>query len=373
MQFKGILFSSTAIVMGIAATMARADDIKIGFAAPLTGPQAYFGTTWLNGVQLYVEKLNAAGGINGSKVVIVPADDKADAREGTIVAQRFCDDDGIKAVIGHFNSGITIPTMDIYSGCDLTQITVSTNPQITELNYPNIIQPVSNDFAQGKLSATYAYRELGARNAASINDKQAFGQGVAQLFDDNFKALGGKISDSVSVDAKDVDFSSVITKLKQSRPDVVYFGGVMPQIALLAKQMHDLGLNAKLLVPDGAYAPDYVKLAGDPAVGTFVTFQAPPYDSTPELQAFADAYKAKYGDKPGPQSALGWMQMQVLENAIKATPDLDRAAILKNARATDMDTVAGHIKINDKGGIDTGGLYMFRVEKDGFTLVGSDQ
>lgn len=359
------------MLLGLSAV--HAADIKIGFAAPLTGPQAYFGTTWLNGVQLYVDQVNAKGGIDGNKIVIVPADDKADPREGTIIAQRFCDDGEVKAVVGHLNSGITIPTMDIYSACDLSQLTVSSSPQVTELGYANIVQPVANDFAQGKLSALYAYNELKARKAATINDKQAFGQGVAQLFEKDFAAAGGEIVSSVSVDAKDVDFSSVITNLKQANPEVIYFGGVMPQLALFAKQMRDLGLDAKLLVPDGAYTPDYVKLAGDAGVGTFVTFQAPPYDATQELKDFAAAYEAKYSDKPGPQSAFGWMQVQILEAAIKAAPGLDRAEILKNARATDMDTVVGRIKINEKGGIDTGGLYIYRVEKDGFTLVGDDK
>lgn len=366
-----VLLASAGLLMGISA--AHAEDIKIGFAAPLTGPQAYFGTTWLNGVQLYVDQLNAKGGIDGNKIVIMPADDKADPREGTIIAQRFCDDGDVKAVIGHLNSGITIPTEDIYSACDLSQLTVSSSPQVTQLGYPNIVQPVADDFAQGKLSALYAYNELGARKAATINDKQAFGQGVAELFEKDFTGAGGEIVSSVSVDAKDVDFSSVITNLKQAKPDAIYFGGVMPQLALFAKQMRDLGLDAKLLVPDGAYTPDYVKLAGDAAVGTYVTFQAPPYDATPELEAFASAYQAKYGDKPGPQSAFGWMQVQILEAAIKATPDHDRAEIMKKARATDMDTVVGRIKLNENGGIDTGGLYIYRVEKDGFTLVGNDK
>lgn len=372
MSSNRILFASASILIGLSMT-AHAEDIKIGLAGPLSGPQAYFGTTWLNGAQLYVDQVNANGGIDGNTVVLVPADDKADAREGTIIAQRFCDDPEVKVVLGHFNSGVTIPTMDIYGDCGMAQITVSSNPQIVELGYTHIIQPVPNDYDQGKLAATYAYKELKVNKAIIIDDKQAFGQGVAQLFEQHFKAAGGEIIDSVSVDAKDVDFSSVITNLKRAEPGAVYFGGVMPQLALFAKQTKDLGLDTKLLLPDGAYTPDFVKLAGDAGIGSFVTFPAPPYDATPELKSFAEAYQAKFGDKPGPQTGFGFEMAQIAVAAIEAASSRDRAEIIEKVRSTDLDTVIGRIKVNDKGGIDAGGLYMYQAEADGFALVGDDK
>ncbi|WP_162934988.1 branched-chain amino acid ABC transporter substrate-binding protein [Pseudomonas cavernae] len=350
-----------------------AEDIVIGAAGPLSGAQAFFGTTWHNGAKLYFDTVvNPKGGIKGRQVKIQQMDDKADPREGTTIAQHFCDEGDILAIIGHLNSGVTIPTMDIYSGCDLPQITVSSSPQVTELGYKNIFQPTPNDFAQGRIGARYAYEQLAARKAAVVNDKQAFGQGVSEKFAETFQQMGGSITSLSGLNATDMDFSSTITALKQQQPDVIYLGFVMPQLALFAKQAQELGLTAKLIMPDGGYTDELMKLGGNGAEGALVSFQAPPYDSSPELRELRALYSKTFNSDPGPQTVYGWVQAQILANAMQNADELSRTAILEELRKTDLDTALGHIKFDDKGGISSGGLYLYQVEGGKFKLVSND-
>jgi len=145
------LLGSVALLGGSALA-----DIRVGTAGPLSNAEALFGSTWQNGMQLAIDEVNAAGGINGEQVVLVREDDGGDPKQGTLIAQKFCDDDSIVAVVANFNSGVTIPASDVYNRCGMPQVTNSSNPKVTEAGYENLFRPIANDFMQGGAPATYA-------------------------------------------------------------------------------------------------------------------------------------------------------------------------------------------------------------------------
>jgi branched-chain amino acid transport system substrate-binding protein len=358
------------LAAGAPGFTARADEVTVASAGPLSGPQAVFGVSWQNGMKLYFDKVNKAGGAGGHTFRLMQLDDKADPREGTLVAQKACEDDKVIALLGHLNSGVTLATLPIYSDCGMPVLEFGSNPRITQQGYKNVFQVVANDYVQGSLPAQYIHKTLHLGTAAVVNDKQAFGEGVSQIFAKNFADLGGKVLSTSYVNPTDVDFSALITQLKAQKPDVVYLGAVMPQLALFAKQMHEQGFAAKLFVPDGGYTDDFVTQAGgDAAEGSYVTFQAPPYDSSPELQAFASEYKAMFHEDAGPYSAYGYIMGQATVDAV-TSKSATRAGVMDAFRSLDLKTMLGPIAFQSTGQIKTAPLFLYQVQKGKFVLVG---
>lgn len=372
---RGAAMKSVALLclgVSLIAAPAFADDITIGLAGPLSGPQAYFGSTWHNGFKLYVDKLNAAGGVNGTKILINQQDDKADPREGTLVAQKFCDDDKVVIGLVNFNSGVAQSTLPIYEDCKLPTMTFGSNPSLTQQGYKFMVRPVANDLAGAQLPAEYALGKLGAKTAVVVNDKQVFGQGISEIFAKNFEKGGGKVLDTLAVAPSDVDFTAVLAQIKAKKPDVIYLGAVMPQLALFAKQMRQQGVKATLLVPDGGYTPDLVQQAGqDNVQGTLVAIQVPPMDASPDIAAFAKAYKDKYGEEAGPYSIYGYVQGQILEQVLKDAKGHSREqmnAALHHAKAK---TAIGELEFDDIGELKVSPSYLYKVEGKDFVLIGS--
>lgn len=350
--------------------IARAAELSVASAGPLSGPQAVFGVSWQNGMKLYFDEVNKAGGANGNTFKLIQLDDKADPREGTLVAQKACENDKVLALLGHLNSGVTLATMPIYSDCSMPMLEFGSNPRITQQGYKNVFQVVANDFSQGKLPAQYIHDTLKLSSAAIVNDKQAFGQGVSEIFAKSFAELGGKVLSTSFVNPTDVDFTALITQLKAQKPDVIYLGAVMPQLALFTKQMKEQGLAAKLFMPDGGYTEDYITQAGaDAAEGQFVTFQAPPYESSPELTAFAKNYKAAYQEEAGPYSSYGYVMAQIVVDAVKSKP-ATRAGLTDAFRSLELKTMLGTIGFLPTGENKTAPLFLYQVQKGKFVLVG---
>lgn len=364
--------ASLAIGAAFIAAPASAKDITIGLAGPISGPQAFFGSTWHDGFKLYIEKLNAAGGANGVTVKIEQQDDQADPRQGTLVAQKFCDNDDVVIGLVNFNSGVAQSTLPIYEECTLPTMTFGSNPSLTQQGYKFMVRPVANDFAGALLPAEYALQKLGAKTAVIVNDKQVFGQGISEIFGKNFTDGGGKVLDTLSVAPTDVDFTAVLAQIKSKTPDVIYLGAVMPQLALFAKQLHEQGLKTTLLVPDGGYTPDFISQAGQPNVqGALVAIQAPPTDASPAIAEFSKLYKDKYGKDPGPYSIYGYVQGQILEAVLKDAKDLTREDINDALHNVKVDTAIGHLEFDDVGELKVAPSYLYKVEGDKFVLAGS--
>ncbi|MFP5076099.1 branched-chain amino acid ABC transporter substrate-binding protein [Rhizobium sp. YIM 134829] len=365
------LLASSALLMPVLSSAASAEEIAIGLAGPLSGPQAYFGTTWHNGFKLYWDKLNAAGGVNGTTVAYEQEDDKADPREGTLVAQKFCDDDNVLIGLVNFNSGVAQSTLPIYEECSLPTMTFGSNPSLTHQGYKMMVRPVANDLAGALLPAEYALKTLGAKTAIVVSDKQVFGQGISEIFSKNFTDGGGKVVDTLAVAPTDVDFTAVLAQIKTKSPEVIYLGAVMPQLALFAKQMHEQGIKATLLVPDGGYTPDYITQAGEANVqGSLVAIQVPPMDASPDIAEFAKLYKEKYGEEAGPYSIYGYVQGQILEEVLKTTKGLTREDINTALHNVKVKTAVGELEFDEIGELKVAPSYLYKVEGTKFVLAG---
>jgi len=359
-----------AAILSVGGIKAATADIIIGGSAPMSGAQAEFGQSQIDGAQLYFEILNERGGIQGQKVIFRALDDRADPRQGTLVAQQFCDDDAVVGVIAHMNSGVSMPTLDIYSECNMPQIMPATNPELMQRGFTTVIRPAANDFVQGTVSANYAIKTLGFKNAAIVHNKTVFGQGIAEVFKGVFEENGGNIAGTWAANPTDVDFSALIAAIKLRNPDVVYFGAYMPELALFMKQMREQGLNAQFMAPDIGFTVDFITQAGSAsAEGALITFQLPPYDSSPELQAFTERHKNYFDREPGPYASLGFANAQVMASVLENAKSLDRKGIMEQLRSVKADTLLGHMAFDEQGENLQAPIYLYVVKNGKFELV----
>ena len=244
--------------------------VLLGHVAPLTGPQAHLGKDNENSARMAIEDLNAKGmEIGGAKVKfeLVPEDDQADPKQGTIVAQKLVDAK-VNGVIGHLNSGTTIPASKIYFDAGIPQISGSaTNPKYTQQGFATAFRVMANDVQQGKVLGQYAAKQMAAKTVAIIDDRSAYGQGLADEFEKAVVAAGGKVVAREFTNDKATDFAAILTKIKSKKADVIFYGGMDAQGGPMVKQMKSLGLKAKFLTGDGGCTPEFIKLAGAASEG----------------------------------------------------------------------------------------------------------
>src|SRR4051812_786608 len=266
MQFKLKLTAAMAVaaVCGLAA--AQDQVVKIGHVAPLSGPQAHYGKDNENGVRMAIEDLNAQGVTIGGKKIkfeIQAEDDAADPKQGTAAAQKLCNAK-VAGVVGHLNSGTTIPASKIYHDCGLPEITPSaTNPALTKQGFTNVFRLLANDNALGSGLALYAADALKLKRIAVIDDRTAYGQGVAEVFKKAAAARGIEIVSEQYTNDKATDFMSILTSIKSKNPDGIFYGGMDPQAGPMLRQIETLGMaNVKFFGGDGICTEKLTELAG---------------------------------------------------------------------------------------------------------------
>ncbi len=272
-------------------------NVKIGHAGPLTGSIAHLGKDDENGVALAIAQTNAKKiKIDGKVLVLsmMSEDDQADAKVGTIVAQKMVDAK-VAAVIGHLNSGVSIPASDVYNKAGIPMISGSaTNPDLTERGLKNTFRTVGRDDQQGPALATYMVTELKAKRVAIMHDKTAYGEGLAKEVEKTLKAAKVTVVANEQVTDKDTDFKSVLTKLKAKNPDVIFHGGMDATGGPILKQARELGIKGTFTFGDGSCTNEMFKLAGDAANGLVCSQAGLP--AAAATKEFNDAFKAKFGD-----------------------------------------------------------------------------
>ncbi|WP_124949804.1 branched-chain amino acid ABC transporter substrate-binding protein [Sulfuriferula thiophila] len=338
--------------------------IKIGSASPLTGPQAHLGKDNENGAQLAVDEINAAGlTLDGKKVRIdlIAEDDQADPKAATTVAQKLVDD-GIVGVIGHLNSGATIPASKIYFDAGIPQISPSaTAVSYTAQGYNTAYRVMTNDKQQGQVLGQYAVKQLGAKNVAVIDDRTAYGQGLADEFEKAVKAAGGSVVAREYTTDKSTDFMAILTSIKSHSPQVVFFGGMDPQAAPLAKQMKQLGLTAQLLGGDGMQTPKFISLANSDAEGTIASNPGLPLDSMPGGKSFKEKFNARFGEIQN-YAPYAYDAVYVMVAAMQRAHSSDPAKYLAEMPKTDYQGVTGHIRFDSKGDLTDGAVTLYQVK-----------
>ena len=265
MKVKLTVGAVAAMLAGVVSAQ-DVQVVKIGHVAPVSGPQAHFGKDNENGARMAVDDLNAQNVVIAGKKIkfeLVAEDDASDPKQGTAVAQKLCDAK-VSGVVGHLNSGTTIPASKIYHECGVPMVTgAATNPALTKPGYKEIFRIIANDNALGAGLAMYAADTLKLKRIAVIDDRTAYGQGVAEVFRETAKKKGVEIVDAQFTNDKATDFMAILTSIKGKNPDGVFFGGMDAQAGPMLRQMEQLGMgNVKYFGGDGICTQEVIKLAG---------------------------------------------------------------------------------------------------------------
>lgn len=338
--------------------------IKIGSAAPLTGPQAHLGKDNENGTRMAIDDANLKGiEIGGKKVTfeLVSEDDQADPKTATIIAQKLVDAK-VNGVIGHLNSGTTIPASRIYNEAGIVQISPSaTNPKYTEQGFKSAFRVMTNDVQQGKVLGEYAVKQLGAKKIAIIDDRSAYGQGLADQFEKAAKAAGGEIVAHEFTTDKSTDFMAILTSVKAKAPDLVFYGGMDAQGGPMIKQLRSLGLTAKFLTGDGGSTPEFIKLSGGAAEGAYSSLPGVPLAVMPGGKAFAEKFIAKYGQIQL-YAPYCYDAVNVMIAAMQKAGSADPAKYLPELAKIELEGVTAQIKFDEKGDIRGGAVTLYQVK-----------
>src|SRR5688572_21335686 len=350
-----------------AATPAPAETVtvKIGSASPLTGPQAHIGIDIRNGVQLAIEDANAQNiEIGGKKIrfELRAEDDEANPPKATTVAQKLVDSK-VAAVVGHFNSGASIPASKIYSDAGIPQISpASTNPKYTLQGFKTAFRVVAHDDQQGPVLGRFALDNLKAKSVAVIDDSTAYGQGLADAFERTIKEGGSKILAREHTTDKDTDFKAILTKIKGRNPDLIMFGGIDPQAGPMVKQMSELGIKARYIGGDGMQTPNFIKLAGAPAEGVMASMPGLPKEQMPGGKDFMSKYKAKYNAEVELFAPMGYDAVMVFIDAMKRAGSTEPAKFLPEVGKTQLQGVIGPIAFDGKGDLVNGPITIYVVK-----------
>ncbi|MCX7892059.1 MAG: branched-chain amino acid ABC transporter substrate-binding protein [Burkholderiales bacterium] len=339
--------------------------VKIGHVAPLTGNIAHLGKDNENGARLAVDDLNAMGiVVDGKKLKfeLVGEDDQADPKTGTVVAQKLVDAK-VNAVVGHLNSGTTIPASKIYNDAGIAQISPSaTNPTYTQQGFKTAFRVMANDVQQGSVLGEYAAKNLKAQTIAIIDDRTAYGQGLADEVEKAAKAAGAKIVAREFTKNDATDFTAILTKIKGKKPDVIFYGGMDAQAGPMLKQIKTLGIKSKYLTGDGGCSPELIKLAGDAAEGIYCSQAGLPLDKMPRGADFAKRYKDKFNTDVQIYAPYSYDAVLVIADAIKRANSAEPAKIVAALPATATDGVTGKVQFDEKGDVKNGAITVYTVK-----------
>lgn len=360
-------FINISIILALVAPLkaiSKEEIVKIGVAVPLTGSISHLGKDIEAGVRLAIDRLNAERvSINGKnyKFVAIVEDDQSDPRVATQVAQRLVDS-AVVAVIGHYNSGTTIPASRIYAKAGIPQITPgSTNPMYTQQGISTAYRIIANDDQQISTLSSFAFNKLKARNAIIIDDRTAAGQGQADLFARMFQEKGGNIIGRQYTTNSAVDFMGILTKIRSQKPDLIFYGGMDAQAGPMAKQMAQLGMKTRLLGADGMQSSLFTRLAGTAAEGHLASSVGMPKEKLPGYHDFNKLYSAKYGDMHA-YSPYSYDATMVIVDAMRRAGSVDPKIYAKMISTTNYKGITGNIKFDMRGDIEGGAITVYEVK-----------
>jgi len=342
------LMTGLVLAAGLAWSGVAQADVKLGVVGPITGPNAAFGAQLKNGTEQAIEDINAAGGILGQKIEMSVGDDVSDPKQGVSVANKFVGE-GVKLVVGNFNSGVTMPTSEIFAENGILQITPSaTNPKITERGLWNIFRTCGRDDQQGKLWADYAKANLKGKKIAIVHDKTTYGQGLADAAKGFMAADGIKEVLYEGVNAGEKDYSALVSKIKAAGADVIMWGGLHTEGGLIIRQMRDQGLKTVMLSGDGITSAEFASIGGDGVVGTLMSFGPDPLKN-PAAKAVIEKFRAKKYE-PEAYTLYSYAAVQIMKQAAEKAGKIDTKAMADAIHSgMTFKTVLGDISYDKKG------------------------
>ncbi|PWB48926.1 MAG: branched chain amino acid ABC transporter substrate-binding protein [Candidatus Methylomirabilota bacterium] len=360
-----VVCNALALLLLVTTNAYAAGTLKVGVAGPLTGDQGALGQELKNGVTIAVEEWNAKGGLLGRRIEIVWGDDQHDPKQAVAVANKFVNEE-VVGVVGHFNSSCSIPASNIYRDGGVVQLTpASTNPRFTERGLWNVFRVCGRDDQQGGAAANFIVKKLKKTKVAVLHDKTTYGQGLA---DETVKALekaGIKPVYYGNITQGEKDYRPVLTSIKQTNPEVLFYGGIYPEAILLTKQMRELGMKTAFISGDGVWAKEFVEIAGKAAEGAFITF-TPDQTRIKEAQGVIQQHKAKFGTAVGAYTVYSYVAAVLLFEAIAATQSTDGAKIAEHIRKTKWKTALGPIQFDHKGDVLVSPYVVWEVKNGRF-------
>lgn len=347
----------------IAAATAHAQErVRIGFMSPVTGPQAANGVDNRDGALLAIKELNARGVKVGGKAVqfeLDVNDDVADPKQGVQVAQTISDKK-MKFVLGPYNSGVAVPASRVFDDAGVAVFTVASNPKVTEQGYAQLFRIGASDNQLGTKMAVYAAQDLKVKNVAVIDDRTAYGQGVAREFTQEAKRLGIKIAASEFTTDKSTDFSAILTSVRAAKADAVFFGGYSPQGGPMLRQMRALGITAPLLGGDGICSSETATLSQVATdLNTYCTQGGSMLDKSDKGQKFAERYKAEYKRDPLTYAAAFYDGMYLIATAMEATQSLDAKKVAEHIAKGRYMGVTGEFAYDAKRDLRSSAVTVF--------------
>ena len=341
-------------------------DVVIGVAGPHTGPSASFGEQYWRGASQAAEDINAAGGINGEKIKLVKADDSCEPKQAVAVANRLVDQDKAVAVVGHFCSSSTIPASEVYDEAGVIVMTPgSTNPVVTERGMKEVFRMCGRDDQQGVVAADYMVDTLKAKKIAIIHDKDTYGQGLADAAKAELASKGVTPVLYEGLTRGEKDFNALVTKIRASGAEVVYFGGLHPEAGPLVRQMREQGLTATFISGDGIFTEELVTTAGGPQYtnGVMMTFGADPRKAEAG-KAVVEKLRAS-GFEPEGYTLYSYAVVQAFAQAFNAVGSTDSAKASEWLKSHPVETVMGAKEWDAKGDLKVSDYVMYQWDDKG--------
>jgi branched-chain amino acid transport system substrate-binding protein len=365
MKLKLTVLAALAAVTGFASAQDM-QVVKIGHVAPTSGGIAHLGKDNENGAKMAIEDLNAKNLVIGGKKIkfeLVAEDDAGDPKQGTAVAQKLVDMK-VNGVIGHLNSGTSIPASKIYSDAGIPQISPSaTNPKFTRNGYKTTFRVVADDVHLGGTLGRYAVSNVKAKSIAVIDDRTAYGQGVADEFEKAVKAAGGAVTTREFTKDTAQDFTSILTNIKAKKPDLIFYGGMDAVAGPMMRQMKNLGIPVKFMGGDGICSEELAKLAGDAMVdGQVICAEAGGVEGQQRagMDKFRADYKKKYNADVQVYAPYVYDAMNVMAAAMVKANSVEPAKYLPElAKTADFKGVTGNISFDGKGDVKNGALTLY--------------
>ena len=338
--------------------------VKIGHVAPMTGPQAHLGKDNENGARLAIDDLNAqALEIGGAKVKfeLLGEDDQADPKQGSIVAQKLVDAK-VNGVIGHLNSGTTIPASKLYFDAGIPQISGSaTNPRYTQQGFKTAFRVMANDVQQGRALGEFAAKQ-GIKAVAIIDDRTAYGQGLADEFRKAAEAAGLKVVATEYTNDKATDFKAILTKIKSTKAELVFYGGMDAQGGPMVKQMKELGIKAKFLGGDGVCTPEFMKLGGEASEGQFCSLPGMPLEKLAKGPEFRAKFTKKFNAEIQLYAPYLYDAVMVMADSMRRANSVEPAKYLPEIGKTKYDGVTALVEFDELGDLKGGAISVYQYK-----------
>jgi len=363
---------------------ASATTIKIGIGAPLTQGAVALGQGMKRGAGLAIKQANESAEAKelGITFEAVDGDDQGDPKTGVTVANTFASDANLVGVMGHLNSGVSIPGSKVYNDNKIVMVSpASTNPALTTQGFNNVFRVCATDAVQGPAAADVAFTNFGFKTAVVIDDSTPYGEGLAAEFAKKFEANGGKVLFSEKTSDKDADFNALVTKIKAAKPAVTYYGGIYNAGALLSKQSSDAGITTPVMGGDGLFDGEFINLGGaDQTEGDYCTSVGLPTDKLPRGQEFIAAYKAEFpNDEIAAYDAYSYDACNLIIDAVlkvaaeqgadQVTSPAGRDALIAAVAATNTEGVTGAIAFDEKGDTTNQAITTYQVQSGAWVPV----